>query len=65
MGEKKKREFLYSIGLGIEGYVLENYTLAACNAADARDKAISRYLHPDKGYNYIEVRRLQKNQARK
>lgn len=52
---KKK---LYKVNLGIDGFVLESHIVEATNKTVARDIAISKFLHPDKGFNYISVERI-------
>ena len=51
------RNYLYRIAVGIEGYTLEVHYIEAHNMEHARSLAINKYLHPDKGYNYISVKR--------
>ena len=53
--------FKYKVNLGIEGYTLESHVVEARNQVEARDIAISKYLHPDKGYTSVEVKRIKKN----
>ena len=56
----KDRMYLYKIGVGIEGVALEYHKVEAANMAEARSIAIRKFLHPDKGYNHIEVKRIKK-----
>ena len=56
----KGRNHLYKIGVGIEGFVLENHFVEAKNAQEARSIAIGKYLHPDKGYDHLQVSRYKK-----
>lgn len=60
-----KREFTYRVGVGIEGWVREWHIVRAGSAQEAKYTAITKFLHPDKGYNYVEVNRLTKAQAAK
>lgn len=59
------RLYPYRVGVGIEGYVLERHIVWAKNQQEARSKTISKYLHPDKGYNHVEVQRITKADAEK
>lgn len=52
------RTYWYLVGVGIGGVALEHYTILANNAQDARSRAINLFLHPDKGFDHVEVRRL-------
>lgn len=45
----------YKIAVGIEGVTLERHEVEARNMDEARSIGISKFLHPDKGYNYINV----------
>ena len=54
------RTYLYKVGIGIDGFVLESHTVEAPNAVEARYIAIRKFLHPDKGRNYIKVERIKK-----
>ena len=57
---EKKRTFVYRIGIGIEGMVFKAYYIEAHNWDEARSIGISRFLHPNLGYNFIDVRRVPK-----
>ena len=59
----KGRVYPYRAGVGIEGYVLERHIVWAKDMQEARSKAISTYLHPDKGYDYVEVQRIKKSEV--
>lgn len=48
----------YKVFVGIDGFVLETHVIEAENKVDARDIAIRKILHPDKGFNYIRVERV-------
>lgn len=50
----------YKIGVGYAGIALEWHTLEAKNTVEARTLAIKKYLHPDLGYDHIQVSRIQK-----
>ena len=52
--------FKYKIGIGIEGMVLESHIIEAHNQTEAREKAIREFLHPSKGFSYVEVKRIKK-----
>ena len=54
------RTYLYKVGIGIEGVALEYHEINARNMEEARSMAIRKFLHPDKGYNHIEVKRIKK-----
>lgn len=54
------RKYLYKVGVGIEGVALEHHKVEAKNMAEARSIAIGKFLHPDKGYNHVEVKRIKK-----
>ena len=54
------RTYLYKVGIGIDGFVLESHTVEAPNAVEARYIAISKFLHPDKYRNYVEVKRIKR-----
>lgn len=63
--KKSRRLFPYRIGIGYEGVALKYYLLHAENAEHARELAIRTYLHPDFGYDHVEVKRLTKAEAAK
>lgn len=50
----------YKVGVGYGGVSLEYHEVNAKNADEARSIAIRKFLHPDKGYDYVEVRRIKK-----
>lgn len=50
----------YKIGIGANGIALEYHKINARNMEEARGIAIRKFLHPDKGYNHIEVKRIKK-----
>ena len=50
----------YKVGVGIEGIALEYHEVNARNMEEARSIAIRKFLHPDKGYNHVEVKRIKK-----
>lgn len=50
----------YKVGIGIEGVALEYHEVNARNMEEARSIAIRKFLHPDKGYNHVEVKRIKK-----
>ena len=56
----KDKMYLYKVGVGIECVALEYHTVEARNMAEARSIAIRKFLHPDKGYNHVEVKRIKK-----
>lgn len=58
--QTKGRKQLYKVGVGIQGFVLENHFVEAKNAQEARSIGISKYLHPDKGYDHIQVTKYKK-----
>lgn len=55
-----ERKYLYKVGIGIEGIPLEFHKVEAKNMEEARSVAIKKFLHPDKGYNHIEIKRIKK-----
>lgn len=55
-----ERKYLYQIGVGYAGVALEFYKVEAKNAVEARDIAIRKFLHPDKGFDHVEVKRIKK-----
>ncbi len=57
---KVAKKYLYKIGVGIECVALKFYNVEADSATEARDIAIRRFLHPNKGYNHIEVKRIKR-----
>lgn len=48
----------YMIGVGFSGVAVERHILEARNQIEARNMAISKFLHPDKGYDHVEVMRM-------
>ena len=66
MGSHKKRleelsmarMYQYRIGIGCQGMALEYHRIEAANEQEARSIGIRKFLHPDKGYDYIEVKRI-------
>jgi len=50
----------YRIGIGYGGISLEYHEVNARNMEEARSIAIRRFLHPDKGYDHVEVKRIKK-----
>lgn len=56
------KTFLYRVGVGIVGISLEFHEVEAANMAEARSIGIRKFLHPDKGFDHIEVQRIKKNE---
>jgi len=54
------RKYLYRIGVGKSGMALEYHKIEATNEQEARSYGIRNFLHPDKGYDHIEVKRIKK-----
>lgn len=54
------RKFLYKIGIGREGMAFKYYTVEAANMQEARIIGLRTYMHPDLGYDHIEVTRVRK-----
>ena len=54
------RTYLYKVGVGYAGLALEFHTVEATSMADARSIAIRKFLHPDKGFDHVEVKRIKK-----
>ena len=52
--------YSYKIGIGVSGIVLEVHDVQAPNMTEARSIAIRKFLHPDKGYDHVEVKRIKK-----
>lgn len=52
------RMYNYKVGIGRSGVALRFYEIQAPNMAEARIIAIRKFLHPDKGYDHVEVRRI-------
>ena len=52
------RTYLYKVGIGKEGVALKYQLVRAANIEEARSIGISKYLHPDLGYDHIEVTRV-------
>ena len=50
----------YKIGVGFAGVSLEFHEITARNADEARSIGIRKFLHPDKGFDHIEVKRIKK-----
>lgn len=50
--------YRYKVGIGREGIALKFYEIQAHNMAEARSIAIRKFLHPDKGYDHVEVKRI-------
>ena len=50
--------YSYKIGVGVSGIALEFHEIKACNMSEARSIAIRKFLHPDKGYDHVEVKRI-------
>lgn len=50
----------YKVGVGVECVALEYHEINARNMEEARSIAIRKFLHPDKGYNHVEVKRIKK-----
>lgn len=50
----------YKVGIGIEGVALEYHNINARNMEEARNITIRKFLHPDKGYNHVEIKRINK-----
>lgn len=53
-------EYRYKVGVGVEGVVLEHHEVNAVNMVEARSIAIRKFLHPAKGFDHIEVKRIKK-----
>lgn len=58
--EKTMRIYLYRVGIGYDGISLEYHEVEATNMVEARDIAIRKFLHPDKGYDHVEVKRIKR-----
>ena len=54
------RTYLYKVGVGYAGIALEYHKVEATNMNEARSIAIRKFLHPDKGYDHVEVKRIKK-----
>lgn len=54
------RTYLYQVGVGIAGISLEFHEVEATNMVEARSIAIRKFLHPDKGYDHVEVKRIKR-----
>ena len=54
------KKFLYKVGVGIGGVPLEFYKVEANNMTEARSIAIRKFLHPDKGFDHVEVKRIKR-----
>ena len=54
------RTYLYKVGIGYAGISLEFHEVEAINMVEARSIAIRKFLHPDKGYDHVEVKRIKK-----
>lgn len=54
------KKYLYKIGVGVEGVALEFYKVEANGIAEARSIAIRKFLHPSKGFDHIEVKRIKR-----
>ena len=52
--------YRYQVGIGREGIALKFYEIQAHNMTEARSIAIRKFLHPDKGYDHVEVKRIKK-----
>lgn len=52
--------YRYQVGIGREGVALKFYEIQAPNMTEARSIAIRTFLHPDKGYDHVEVKRIKK-----
>lgn len=50
----------YIAGIGIAGVAIERHIIEAKNQTEARNVAISKFLHPDKGYDHVEIKRIPK-----
>ena len=64
MTESVKRVYPYKCGIGYEGMVFETHLVYAENISKAYNAGL-KYLHPDKGFNYVAVTRLKKADAAK
>jgi hypothetical protein len=64
MAELVKRIYPYKCGVGYEGCVFETHLVYAGNISEAYYAGL-KYLHPDKGFNYVTVTRLKKADAAK
>ena len=58
---EKVTVYQYLVEIGIDNFPLEYHEILAQNATEARYIAIGKFLHPDKGMNYISVKRIKKN----
>ena len=54
------KKFLYKVGVGIGGVPLEFYKVEANNMTEARSIAIKKFLHPSKGFDHVEVKRIKR-----
>ena len=52
---------LYRVGIGFAGVALEFHKVEARNAAEARSIAIRKFLHPDLGFDHIEVKQIRRD----
>lgn len=59
-----KRMFYYRVGVGYAGVALEYHLVKAANEQDARTFALRTWLHPDKGFDHVEARRIPKDRAK-
>ena len=55
------KKYLYKIGVGIEGVALQFYNVEANSITEARSIGIRRFLHPNKGFDHIEVKRIKRH----
>jgi hypothetical protein len=51
---------MYRVGIGFGGVALEYHQIEARNASEARSIAIRKFLHPDLGYDHIEIKPIRK-----
>ena len=52
---------MYLVGVGVDGVALEHHKVEAQNQSEARSIVIRKYLHPDKGFNHIEIKHIKKD----
>lgn len=50
----------YRVGVGFGGVALHFHNVKAKNAAEARSIAIREFLHPDLGFDHIEVKLIRR-----
>lgn len=57
MAQTVKRLYPYRVGIGFEGCILETHLIYARSMTEAYYAGL-KYLHPDKGFNYVSATRI-------